>query len=172
MPRWSIRPRATPPPRTRNRWAIAAPTCRTRSPPASRKAALLGAGELPRHGVRPRHVGHVRLVGIAIDEGPGVERILRAADFVLDHEQRLFGVEVDDVGEPELMLVAELRDEAAFLEPGLSGREVLDVDLHVMAVIRRQFAVALAEQEGLVLTDRDARGAAGLVLNLAHRPLT
>ena len=91
----------------------------------------------------------------------------QASHLVLDGEQVLAGVEIGDVAEAVLVLVVLAVDEAALAEPLVRAGEVHDVDLHVVLVVVRQRLVGLAEQQMLVLADRDLGGGAVAVHDLA-----
>src|SRR4051812_46875192 len=58
-----------------------------------------------------------------------------AASLVLDLEQRLVGIDVDDVDEAVLVLVALLGDQPTFHKLLMRSGEVGERDLDVMAVI-------------------------------------
>ena len=67
-----------------------------------------------------------------------------AAGFVLDAEQRLVGVDVDDVEETVLVLVGFLGDQAALEQFLVRAGEVDQGDLDVVAVVFRDRRGGLA----------------------------
>src|ERR1700689_3022490 len=68
-----------------------------------RPGQLVASGPVMLHGLRR----------IAVDEGAAVERVLQAAHLVVDGEEHRAGVEIDNVLEAVLMLVAFLKHQAA-----------------------------------------------------------
>ena len=100
---------------------------------------LVAAGSLNRK--RPgellvaRRVEAVCLLGIAVDQRPGVERVAHAAHLVLDREQHAPRVEIDDVLEAVLVLVALLGDEVALQQAAIGAGEIGQVDGDVVAFL-------------------------------------
>src|ERR1051326_3470188 len=104
----------------------------------------------PGPGVAALRVVAVGLGGIAVHQRPRIERMLHAADLVLDREQRLAAPRIDDVLEAILVLIALLGDEAALQEPPMGTGEIADIDLNVVTVVIRQRPVGLAEDQVLL----------------------
>ncbi len=77
--------------------------------------------------------GRVGLVGVAVDQGPGMERVGHRAHLVLHREQHGAAGRVDDVLEAILIAVAFLGDQPALAESPVRARKVGDVNLDVMA---------------------------------------
>ena len=80
---------------------------------AGRRAAMRGSMHFVRGLVQGPEAdfvaGHevaVVNVGIAVDEGAAEHRVAHAAGFVLDSEQRLVTVNIDDIQEAILVLIA------------------------------------------------------------------
>jgi hypothetical protein len=80
-----------------------------------------------------------------------VQRVGDAADLVLDREQELAGVEADNVLPAILVLIAFFGDQPALFERVMRARELLRIDLQVMAVKFRYFAVGLAKDQFLLV---------------------
>src|SRR5256885_76092 len=108
----------------------------------------------PGPGVAARRVVAVALGGIAIDQRPRVERMLHAADLVLDGEEVLAVGGIDDVLEAVLVLIALLGDEPALQKPPMGTGEIGDIDLNVVPVVIRQRPIGLAEDQVLLCAYR------------------
>ena len=106
---------------------------------------------------------------VAVDHLAIVERVGAAADFVLDREQMLAGVEADDVLPAILVLIAFFGDQAALFEFVMRARKFLHIDLEMVAVEFRQFLVGLAEDQFLLIPGTDMRSTAFTVLLDARR---
>src|SRR5438874_243488 len=106
----------------------------------------------------------VALRGVAIDQGPAIERMGLAAHFVLDGEQHLARFEIDDVLEAILVVVDLEREEAERLEPAIRSGEIRDIDLRVMPVIELLGSVGLAEVPVLLLAHLNAGAAAAAII--------
>jgi len=101
---------------------------------------------------------------IAIDQRPQKERMLHAANFVLDGKQHLAVVRIDNVLKAVLMLIALLADQALGQKLAMRARKVVDVNLNVMLVIGLSRPVGLAEEQILPGAGGDAGEAAMGVL--------
>ena len=91
---------------------------------------------------------------VAVDHVAIVQRVGDAADLVLDREQELAGVEADDVLPAILVLIALLGDQPALFELVMRPRELLRIDLQVMAVEFRYLSVGLAKDQFLLVARR------------------
>src|SRR5205085_12064772 len=98
-----------------------------------------------------------------------MERVGAAADLVLDREQQLAGVEADNVLPAILVLITFLGNQPSFVELVMRARELLRIDLQVMAVELRNFLIGLAEDQFLLVPGADMRGTAFTVLLDARR---
>ena len=78
--------------------------------------------------------------GLRLTIGPVEHRMTHAARLVLDLEQRLVGVDIDDIDEAILVLVALLGDQPALHQLLVRAGEVGERDLDVVPVVRRQLA--------------------------------
>src|SRR5262249_32839137 len=150
----------------RSKTTASQPTLRRRraanSPPSeppitrARRAAMTGLAMLgschgPRDAVVTRPVVAVALRRVAVDERPAIERVGLAAHLVLDSEQDLAGIEIYDVLEAIFVIVDLGGEKAELFQPPIGTREIRDVDLHVMPVIRLLGLVELAEVPVLLL---------------------
>src|SRR5207249_7693978 len=106
---------------------------------------------------------------VAVDHVTVVERVGEAADFVLDREQVLAGLETDDVLPAVLVLIALFSDEPTLFELVMRAREFLGVDLQVMPVELGDLLVGFAEDQLLLIPGADMRGAAFAVFLDASR---
>src|SRR3954451_1526937 len=86
-------------------------------------------GQAPDPLVAAPDVIAVGLRRVAVDQGPRIERMRHAADFVLNLEQHLTGFEIDDVLEPVLAAVALLGNQIVLSEFLVRRAEILDIDL-------------------------------------------
>src|SRR5918994_777231 len=75
------------------------------------------------------HVVAVALRRVAVDERARVKRVGETAYLVLDREERLVALQVDDVLEAVLIIVALLGDQAALEQPPVRAGKIRDVDL-------------------------------------------
>src|ERR1700704_650082 len=82
-------------------------------------------------------ISRVRLQRVAVDQRPRVERVSQASHFVLDLEQRLPRFRIDDPLEAPLVRVGLHADEAALEQLLVWRREVRDVHLDMVTVVRR-----------------------------------
>src|SRR5712692_10126368 len=108
---------------------------------------------------------HDGLRRIAIDQRPQVKRMLHATHLMLDREQHFAAVWVDNVLEAILMLVALLRDQPLLPQAPMRPREVIDVDLEMVLVIRWNRTVSLAEEQILPVTGRDTSKTSRLIFH-------
>ncbi len=83
----------------------------------------------------------------------------------------LAGIEVDDLIEPILVGAALLGDQPLLFETLIRGREVLHIDLDVVAVKIRPVALGLAERQLLLVADPDMdRARLAVVIQTGARP--
>src|SRR5262249_42610549 len=106
---------------------------------------------------------------VAVDHVAIMERVGAATDLVLDCEQVLTCIEADNVLPPILVLIAFLGDQSAFLELVMRARELLGIDLQMMAVEFRYPAIGLAEDQPLPRPRADMGSAAFAILFNASR---
>src|SRR5437660_346889 len=85
--------------------------------------------------------------------------MLHAAHLVLDGEQHRARIEIDDVLEAVLMLIALLGNDAELLQPAVGAGEIRDIDLDMVTVEGRLRLVGLAKDEILPGPDHDAGSA-------------
>src|SRR6516165_6045122 len=123
----------------------------------------------PGHAIMPGLVVAVALRGIAIDQGPAVERMSLAAHLVLDGKEHLARVEVDHVLEAIFVVVDLHRDQPELLELAIGAGKIREIDLRVMAVIGLLRLVRLAEIPVLLLPDLNAGFAAAAVLQYGNK---
>ena len=79
----------------------------------------------------------VRLVGVAIDQRAGIKRVGHRPHFVLELKQGFAAIDIDNILEAILILIAFLGDQAAFAQAGMRAGEVGEVNLDMMAVVFR-----------------------------------
>jgi len=84
--------------------------------------------------VRAHLIVTIVLRRVAIDHLTIVERVGAAADLMLDREKELARVEADNVLPTILVLIAFLGDQSAFFELIMRARELLGIDLQMMAI--------------------------------------
>src|ERR1041385_4213953 len=111
-----------------------------------------------RDGIAAAMVISLRLLRIAVDEIALVERVAEAAHFVLELVERRAGLGIDDFLVAELVAAHVLGHEAAAVEKIVRAGEVRDIDRDVVAVIRRNRIVRLAEDQFLIAADRHVCG--------------
>ena len=75
--------------------------------------------------------------------------MLHAANLVLDRKQHFAAEGIDEVLEPVLMLVALFAYQSALQKLLIRTREVRDIDLYMMAVVRWQRLIGLAKNQVL-----------------------
>jgi hypothetical protein len=108
---------------------------------------------------------------IAIDQRTQIERMLHAANFVLDGMHNFATVRIDDVLESILMLIALLADQAPRSETAMRPRKVVDIDLDMVLIVGLKRPVGFPEKQILAGPDRDASEPPLLVLARTSAPL-
>src|SRR5262249_32771843 len=144
-------------PAWRRSWAASSPPS---DPPMTRARRVMRfSGRLRQRPGQTVVAGLVIGIGlrrIAVHQWPAIHRIGLAARLMLDREQHVAAVEVDEVVEPVLVIVAFLRDQPELVEPPVRSGKIRDVDLHVMSVVRPFRRVGLAEIKILFLANLHA----------------
>src|SRR5215471_12419239 len=94
----------------------------------------------------------VVLCRIAIDQRAAEQRVLQAADLVFDGEENLVGGGIDDVTKTPFVAVGLTRDAFQIHQASIWSREIGDVDLDVMPIVRSQLLPGLAKEDVLIPT--------------------
>src|SRR5689334_21075012 len=104
--------------------------------PSPRPSPASGRGSsIVAPGIVAGAVVAIGLRRVAVDERARIERVAHAAHLVLDGEERAPALDVDDLLEAVLVLIARLADEAALQKPAIGAGEVGDIDLEMVSVV-------------------------------------
>src|SRR6516165_2945143 len=108
---------------------------------------------------------HVGLRRVAVDQRPAIHRVGLAARLMLDREQHFAAVEIDQVVEAILIIVAFLDDQPELLKLAMRVGKIGNVNLHVMPVVGPFGRVGLTKIEILFRADLHARLRADAIFN-------
>jgi len=81
--------------------------------------------------------------------------MFQATDLVFQGENRLVGANIDDFCETPFVRIYISTDAATFHEPSIWTGKVRNVDLHMVAVIRREDFGRFAEKQKLISSNTD-----------------